>query len=211
MSLLETLIYAELLSNIRQISIIAVLPTPSNNKTNAALSLDRQQIILQHEGMTTSLKIPGQVDSNAQLQTPTLGKTELSWRLPLAGNQPSRPESQDAETPWPARDLDGAELSCRECKAPLVKKGSVKIWKDLPSENWAEMMEFWHCHKPDDEPSGHEGQDHSHSNDPNADKGYGANSKFVATSGVGFVDLTTFLLAESDCENFEVSWFSFLP
>lgn len=206
MSTPELLIYAELLANIRQISVIVILPTAADNNTTATLSLDRQNIIVQHEGQTTSLKLPGQVDSNSQLQLPGVGKKELSWRLSLAG-QPSRPDISDAETPWPAKDLDeGAEIACRQCKAILVKIGSVQTWKDLPSENWAEMMEFWHCHKPDEEPSGHEGHAHSHSEDPNDTKGYGASSKFVATSGVGFVDISTLLLAESDCRNFEVSY-----
>ena len=208
----DTLIYAELLSNIRQISVIAVLPIPSNNQTTVALSSDRQQIALQHGGQTTTLTLPGQVHPTAQLQLPALGKTELSWRLPLAG-QPTRSEAPDVEAPWPAQGLEAdLEISCRECRAVFVGKGTVKTWKDLPSENWAEMMEFWHCHKPDDEPSGHEGHDHSHSHthDPNTSKGYGANSKFIAKAGLGFVDIQTFLLAESDCRNYEVSYF-FVP
>lgn len=105
MSLPEILIYSELLSNIRQISVFAVLPTSSDNNTTATLSSDRQRIILQHEGHTTTLKLPGQVDSTSQIQPVAVGKTELSWRLPLAG-QPSRPDAQDTEAPWSAKDLD---------------------------------------------------------------------------------------------------------
>lgn len=208
MSLSNTLIYAELLSNIRQISVIAVLPTSSNNKTTSTLSSDRRQIALEHEGQRTTLTLPGQAHPTAQLQPTALGKNELSWRLPLAG-QSTRSEATDIEAPWSAKDLEpDLEISCRECKAIILGGGILKTWKDLPSENWAEMMEFWHCHKPDDEPSGHEGHDHPHPNaqDLNASRGYGANSKFIATAGVGFVDNQTFLLAEPDCQNFEVSF-----
>ncbi|KAF4989583.1 hypothetical protein FGRMN_9045 [Fusarium graminum] len=67
----------------------------------------------------------------------------------------------------------------------------------LPSENWAEMMEFWHCHKP---------HDHEHQ-DPEslASKGYGANHAISAQQGTGFVDLTSFLFSEPDCRGLKYS------
>jgi hypothetical protein len=74
--------------------------------------------------------------------------------------------------------------------------GKIKAWKDLPSENWAEMMEFWHCHKPEDD----HGKDHEHL----TSKGYGARSMIGAQLGVGFVDLTSFLFSESDTTHVEV-------
>jgi hypothetical protein len=209
MSQPKTLIYAEQLSNIRQISIIATLNTPSDSTTNAKLSANSQQIILHHGGETTTLDLPGQVASSAQLQKPVLGRQELSWRLPTAG-QPSRADlesTQSIEAPWSAKSLgEDAEFACKECGNVVVKKGIIKTWKDLPSENWAEMMDFWHCHKPDVEPNGssdhasedHVDGDHVHGTSA-ATRRYGANTKFLATPGVGFVDITTFLLSESDC------------
>lgn len=79
-------------------------------------------------------------------------------------------------------------------------------WRDLPSENWAEMMEFWHCHKPDvpvGEKGGEEGGD-------NTLKGYGANTRMMAQKGVGKVDLTYFLLDSEDCSGLEVRVLLFL-
>ena len=203
------LIYAELLSNIRQISVIAALDTPCDVSTNVELSANGQAVILHHHGRTISLNLPGQVAPNSQLQKPVMGGQELSWRLPLASPL-TRPNTEGAvsnEAPWPARNLEeDMEFRCRSCEAVSLRKGTVRSWKDLPSENWAEMMDFWHCHKPDipkTNGNGHAG--HSHE-DPNADRGYGANAKFIARSGVGFVDLTTFLVAESDCSGIEVSF-----
>ncbi|KAM0251244.1 hypothetical protein ACHAP5_001842 [Fusarium lateritium] len=59
------------------------------------------------------------------------------------------------------------------------------------------MMEFWHCHKP---------HDHEHQ-DPEslASKGYGANHAISAQQGTGFVDLTSFLFSESDCQGLKYS------
>src|SRR5690606_5003164 len=47
-------------------------------------------------------------------------------------------------------------IYCANCNATLVENGKVSAWKDLPSKNWAEMMDFWHCHKPDDHEHDHE-------------------------------------------------------
>ncbi|KAF5682686.1 hypothetical protein FCIRC_4865 [Fusarium circinatum] len=87
--------------------------------------------------------------------------------------------------------------ACRSCGSEFVAQNIINTWKDLPSENWAEMMEFWHCHKP---------HDHDHQ-DPEslATKGYGANHAISAQQGVGFVDLTSFLFSESDCRGLQYS------
>ena len=205
----KPLIYAELLSNIRQISVIAALDTPCDSSTNVELSANGQAVVLHHHGNTTSLHLPGQVAPNSQLQKPALGSKELSWRLPVIGPL-VRPNMENVsnEAPWPATGFKGdTEFSCRNCGAVVLRRGVIKAWRDLPSENWAEMMDFWHCHKPDvpeTNGNGHAGHFHE---DPNASRGYGANTKFMAQSGVGFVDLTTFLVSESDCAGVEVSCF----
>jgi hypothetical protein len=208
MSASNTLMYAELLPNIRQITIIAALTTPCDLTTKAELSANGQQITLQHGREMTILNLPGQVAPHAQLQKPALGSKELSWRLPLAG-LPKRVNAEDAqsnETPWSAKKLgEDTEFLCRECRAIIIGKGIIKTWKDLPSENWAEMMDFWHCHKPsDDVEKGANGHGYHDQDVVAATKGYGANTRFGAQPGVGFVDLTTFLLASRDCTNVEV-------
>ena len=216
----QTLIYAELLSNIRQISVIATLRSPANITTKATLSTDRHHISLHHDGTTTTLRLPGQVTSDAPLPRPTPGRIEISWRLPSSSqsSRASEENGQDIEVPWLATSIrEDTELACRECRSTLVKSKSISVWKDLPSENWAEMMEFWHCHKPDDLPeqngnrngsNGHASHDHAHdescSVDHNANRGYGANTKFLATAGTGFADITSFLLSTSDCNNVQV-------
>ena len=206
------MIYAELLSNIRQISVIAALGTPCDASTNVVLSPNGREVILHHHGSTNSLNLPGQVASNSRLQKPALGSEELSWRLPLSGptSRPNAESDVSNDAPWPATDLkDDTEFSCRSCGAIILKKGIIKSWRDLPSENWAEMMDFWHCHKPDvPELNGNGHSGHSHG-DPNASRGYGANIKFTAQSGIGFVDLTTFLVSKSDCSGAEVSCLSY--
>ncbi|KAK6583659.1 hypothetical protein PZA11_003389 [Diplocarpon coronariae] len=209
MSSIAPLIYAELLSNIRQISVIVALHAPCDSATKVELSANGQQFLLQHKEQTTTLDLPGQAVSAFELQKPILGNKELSWRLPLAG-QASRASIEDAqsnEVPWSAKDLSSdTEFSCRRCRAIIVERGTIRVWKDLPSENWAEMMDFWHCHKPDVPAS--EGQANGSSCHVSHDaekvaasKGYGASTKFVASPGIALIDASNFVLCSTDCKN----------
>ncbi|CAG8984195.1 hypothetical protein HYALB_00004178 [Hymenoscyphus albidus] len=203
------LIYAELLSNIRQISVFASLDTPCDATTKAELASQGQRVVLTHAGQTISPSLPGRVATNARLQIPSLGSKELSWRLPLAEAPASSTmeQLQDNEAPWSAKQLgSNLEFACRNCNTIVLKEGVINTWKDLPSDNWAEMMEFWHCHKPDvpehEKTNGASGQSLA---DSNANRGYGANTKFVARSGTALIDSTTFLVSESDCSGLQTT------
>lgn len=124
----------------------------------------------------------------------------------------------DEFAPWTADEMStSTRIRCRECAQVFLDSSLISrsvdqgtgesptagwIWKDLPSGNWAEMMDFWHCHKPDP----HEGHEKDEKDtaleieEKTAQtKGYGADSHVVAISGTVFVDVATFLLAETDC------------
>ncbi|KAI1379389.1 ubiquitin-conjugating enzyme E2-binding protein [Hypoxylon crocopeplum] len=198
------LIYAELLSNIRQVSVGCSLHTPSTSGTKATVSSDGRVLTVNHDGVETSIHLPGRVASPPRLPLQNLGTESLSWRLPLATPLEDRvlTVSEEQMVPWSAGDLQPeSPISCRTCHTAIVKDGLIKIWKDLPSENWAEMMEFWHCHKPHD-------HGHKHDDDGLTSRGYGANSRITAQPGVGFVDLTSFLLS---CTDISTSVTRFLP
>ncbi|OTB10542.1 hypothetical protein K445DRAFT_242346 [Daldinia sp. EC12] len=187
------LIYAELLSRIQGVSVGCELYTPSTSDTRAAISSDGWFFTIRHGGVETSIRLPGQVVSAGQLPIQGVGKKQLSCRLPLASSSGRYTLSTagDQPVPWSATDLlPESPITCRTCRATIVKPGVIKVWKDLPSENWAEMMEFWHCHKP---------HDHGHKHDDgHTSKAYGANSSISAQDGVGFVDLSSFLLSETN-------------
>ncbi|KAF6813631.1 HECT-like ubiquitin conjugating enzyme-binding domain containing protein [Colletotrichum sojae] len=190
-------VYAELLTNIRQLSVAVSLPSPADSSTAGSLTADGATLHLRHAGTQTSLPLPGkvQVSRAAALPAPLRGSRAIAWRLPLAEAQTPPParSTHDEPVPWTATDLlPGSSVSCRGCSAVLVSEGRAGEWKDLPSENWAEMMDFWHCHKPTDHEDRH---DHEHLEK----RGYGASSSIAAQPGVGMVDLTSFLLCESDC------------
>jgi hypothetical protein len=93
---------------------------------------------------------------------------------------------------------------CKACQEVIVPADSIREWRDLPNENWAEMMDFWHCHKPDE----HHLHDHAQ-RDAIGQKPYAAGNRLQATEGVGFVDLASFLLKVGDCTGIEVGLATF--
>lgn len=205
----DSALYAELLTNIRQISLAASLPSPCDASTQISISSDCRTIQLKHRGSTSSLVLPAKVSRGSTLlpiQDKQKGSTSLSWRLLL--DTATAPQAQQGgQIPWSATDLDPSSgVVCRHCTAGIVGQGSVKVWKDLPSENWAEMMEFWHCHKPDHHHHNQGDETGKAGEESLAARGYGASSIITAQTGVGFVDLTTFLFEESDCQNLTVSF-----
>jgi ubiquitin-protein ligase E3 D len=194
----SAVIYAELLPNIRQVSIFVSLQTPPSPDTRAEFSSDGLSFTIVHDGRVSTLRLPGKVAEFSSLHLLPTSRKELSFRLPLdqATSQATDVGSGNF-VPWTASSLAATtSASCRECGVTLMEAQTVKIWKDLPSENWAEMMEFWHCHKPGE---------HGHPTEINhVGKGYTASEKIMARTGLGLVDLCYFLLSEQDCSGVKV-------
>lgn len=168
---------------------------------------------------------------------------ELSFRMQIDPEDALNSTASGGEdavgnsyVPWMASDMGpSTKVRCRACGSfvlddpasasptgPDNDDGSSKLkgtgwtWKDLPSGNWAEMMDFWHCHKPDT---------HDHEKDPEGKtvsiqernsqvKGYGAANQVVAKPGTVLVDVASFLVVEEDCKGVKVSplfFFFFSP
>ncbi|KAK5655423.1 hypothetical protein OQA88_5694 [Cercophora sp. LCS_1] len=206
-------LYAELLSNIRQVTLAASLPSPSDASTRVTLAANGTAVELAHQGATQRLTLPAKASLGAvNLPLPKQPAATLSWRLALSpGILPHTQSSEQSTALWSATDLEDTPwVSCRACKASVVNARSL-VWKDLPSENWAEMMEFWHCHKPD----GHHHHENGHGGTGKADesslaaRGYGASSAISSQKGIGFVDLTTLLFHETDCSGITYSCSTF--
>ncbi|CAG7961895.1 unnamed protein product [Penicillium salamii] len=180
--------------------------------------------------VTETIKLPARVTdaSRRALQTSirpiqkTSGEPfEFSFRMPVDATDEAlapRDELIDDFVPWTADKMSGStRIRCRNCEQHFMGSSSTSEtasdnsdettqawdWKDLPSGNWAEMMDFWHCHKPD--PHEDDEKDEKDSalriEDQTAQtKGYGADSQVVAIPGTVLIDVATFLLAELDCK-----------
>lgn len=196
-------LYAEVLRNIKQITLYASLRTDKNESTRIDISSDRRYITVSHEDQVAKLLLPLQVSGTAEVTIPAQKAKDLSFRLQLGDTDAVNPRIEDVshDGPWSAGTLSpGAQTRCINCKSLIMQTNVNFQWKDLPSENWAEMMDFWHCHKP------HEAEETSAKKSTVAEtKGYGAASRIKASRGVGLVDSSTFLLAKEDCSGVQVS------
>jgi hypothetical protein len=219
LSLDETSItlYAEVLLNIRTVTLFGSLRTVKNQDTKAHLSTDGYSITVSHDGESATIRLPikaeGGGDAALNLPAQPQGK-ELSLRLQIEEQEGSdlftgvHAEERKANVvPWDGASLNamkGKRIMCKTCKNQILPSGKVSEWRDLPNENWAEMMDFWHCHKPDE----HHLHDHKHEAAVSK-KGYSAGSRLKAVPGIGFVDLATLLLKEQDCKGVKVGHSSF--
>lgn len=207
----STYLYAELLSNIRQVTLYASLVSPKKDSTKIQLLSDKKSISLSHDGEIATILLPTAIADNAQLTIPAHRAKEFSFRLQVTeATSPlqSSTWSDTNEAPWSARSLDPrTKISCRACKNPVVAPPVIHTWKDLPSEYWAEIMEFWHCHKPHGDHGTHRGEENPSS------KGHGVSTTIVAESGIGLVDKSSFLFAEENCCGVQVFplYFILLP
>lgn len=195
-----TYLYAELLLNIRQVSVFAILPSIANEKTRVELSSDQKILSLLHNDEEAKIELPCSVANDTNVKIPSNATEELSFRLGISTT--AKPfqnvkSYNESSVPWSACKLTHeTQIACQSCGNLLAT--NVSVWKDLPSGGWADMMDFWHCHKPTTE----NGSDAS----AGTTKGYAASNDLGPTKGVGLVDVTHFLLAEIDCTGIKVRY-----
>ena len=200
-------LYAEVLTNIRQVTLYASLKTAlTTEETVLHIVSDKKRITVREGDVTSGIYLPTEISGTADVTIAAGKKKEISVRLEIGDTSELLPRDDVAtaiEVPWCAQDLsEGTAVHCKSCQAVIVKTGSISSWKDLPSENWAEMMDFWHCHKPHDE----------HTNaDAATTKGYASTSQLSVSPGIGLVDTVSFTLHKSDCGGLKVSLSQRLP
>ena len=201
MSNSKIILYAEALTHIRQLTLHASLQTEKNEHTKILLSSDKKIITALHDGESASIYLPTQISGTAHVTFPIEKRTEISTRLQIddVGQLDSTKEELNrVEVPWSAAGLqEDSSFYCSHCNACILPATKAVTWKDLPSENWAELMDFWFCHKPHNSEAS--------KNSAAELQGSFASNKVAASSGVGLVDTVSLLLYGEDCTNVEVS------
>ena len=191
-------LYAELLVNIRQVTVLAILPSKCHQGTWISLLPDQKTLHVQHEDLISTVELPCQIANTASAKIPQVPSNELSFRLSVSPDVDLSLSSRSVmgdNVPWPASKLmSETQIACQSCSNPLIK--DVTVWKDLPSGGWADMMDFWHCHKPGPEDGSHESF--------GSTKGYAAANDLSPTAGVGLVDVGHILFAEVNCTGMQV-------
>ena len=190
-------IYAELLLHIRQVAVLAILPSPANNSTHIGISADSRTLSLEHEGARAIAELPCPVLGIANRREDT-SQQELSFRLQpsAAARLPTPGKLPSGDVPGSASDLTpNIQITCKSCRRPLSRQ--INAWKDLPRGGWAEMMDLWHCHKPSTRSSNDDASSSS-------TKGYAASNTIMPTHSTALIDTSHFILAEDDCIGIQV-------
>ncbi|CDR47763.1 CYFA0S37e00364g1_1 [Cyberlindnera fabianii] len=162
------LYYAEVLERIRSVFIAVELTGTVPAEAILVNVIDSSKIIVQPPSQETiTIELPRKVANITQEQLKACVKVRnhtMSLRLPLEG-KPSHDRSVNqlmklsSSYKWNAlelRKMHDYKLTCTQCQDPLVNSKDISATTEMPSELWAEMMDFWHCHKP------HDTEHHSH-------------------------------------------------
>lgn len=194
-------IYAETLINLRHVTVCISFNHSSDVNTRLSLSADGKELDLSHQGHISVVQFPIAVANAAPLKLPSQPTKEFSVRLPFT--EKSRLDQlRNHSIAWSADALkEVVELTCQACGETLIGRRRIEQWKDLPNEDWAEMMDLWHCHKPNNS-NGENGHD------LDASKGYTASTRLTAQLGVGLIGVSSALFSSEDCANVKVG-FSF--
>ena len=200
----ELYIYAELLLHIRQLTLYASLSEAKDKGTQILLSSDKKVITATYADERASIYLPTQIKGTANVTFPLGRRTEFSTKLQIDDQvelQQAIDASPDTQVPWTATSLDrGIEIQCKACSAAVIQNGVILEWKDLPSENWADLMDLWFCHKP---------HEHDHDDDEQTkaaeSRGFSAQSSIAIESKIGLVDTITFLIHPDDSQAIQVS------
>lgn len=216
-------LYCELLLNINAVSLHGSISAADNTEsTSVSLQIDGPLLRVTHGDSTAALRLPINVISatSTTVDLPAGKAKEFTARLAVNPQDLSSPlalrEDAGGDVPWGAKDLSSdSRVYCGGCGHAIVSghqlgqvngdvvrpqiSGPIQAWKDLPSENWAEMMDFWHCHKPVD----HKKADQN--GDAASQKGYAASNALQAVPGVGLVDVSNFLVSPDDVAAVQVS------
>lgn len=193
-------LYAEVLTNIRQVTLYASLQTAqTTEETVLHIASDKKRVTVREGEVTSGIYLPTEISGTADVTIARGKKKEISVRLEIGDTSELLPRDDIAttiEVPWSAQDLTSkTTVQCKQCQATIVADEKVSTWKDLPSENWAEMMDFWHCHKP---------HDANTDGDAAEAKGYSSKSQLTVFPGTGLVDTVSFLLHKGDCTGLKV-------
>ncbi|PSK55704.1 hypothetical protein B9Z65_4582 [Elsinoe australis] len=199
------MLFAEHLPFVQSTNLIIQLGSVLDSNTRLSIGDSGRSILLQHHGQEERIRLHAAV-ANIKHDSQLLPAPPLTSRISrlaaLTRHKRSASGAEQQAILWTANQLDkdaqflcgGRTSSGDFCHAVILGNTSIKAYKDLPSEGWADMMDLWHCHKPEED------HDHSALNE----KGYSASSRLIAQTGVAMVDILTFLVSKEDCTNIKI-------
>lgn len=153
--------YVELLSRIKSVSVIVEEENQKVVPIIAAdhlLQINSRLIKLRINEQEISIPLPVDVPQVPNLSSCLKQRNNIvSIRLPLIDSKVDRSTNSlmsiSTNYKWNSSYLKKTIIkytfNCSSCGNVLIDSKKLTSTLDMPSELWAEMMDFWHCHKPE--------------------------------------------------------------
>lgn len=189
--------HCEYHENVRAVHLSLRLPSAPDALTSLE-AYDRKTLRLRHAFRTYSIPLPGSIDIKKPLKLVCDGH-QITCRVDAS---PIKESSGINEVPFSTTKQLSRDLQCARCRCSLLE-GTGISWRLMPSENWAEMMDSWHCHR------GVTDEHHNEHHDQYAlpDHIVSAAERIRARPGIGLIGLSYLLIHISDATNILVSQF----
>lgn len=152
----------EYLPRLRTISTIIDFDHNVKLITNISLR-DHQLILSVADQDPIVVELPQETSLKNELQLTNLKKTNnaIAITLKLQGEPPVENfmnlldfqlwSCKDLlKTPKNEANVNEFKLLCGNCHEVIIDSADYSRFSDMPSSLWVEMMDFWHCHKPND-------------------------------------------------------------
>ncbi|KZV10407.1 hypothetical protein WN66_03725 [Saccharomyces cerevisiae] len=116
--------------------------------TLMSISGDEEQV----EDILLPVEVEEKVDTSYKFKN--RGK-DLEWMTKLRSKSSKIYDSSIMSLPdgrWTKEELrsdSDFSIECLNCKQKIISKDNCQVLNDMPSEFWFELMDYWHCHKPD--------------------------------------------------------------
>ncbi|KAK9494983.1 ubiquitin-conjugating enzyme E2-binding protein [Lipomyces doorenjongii] len=139
--------YAELLPRISNITL-TISPLVAVPSHLTRISSSKIYMKTTPDSAASILTLPGHAAKDVPFSLQQLCQLDSTNKTGSVRVKAEREEREEHISPLSAKQLsDCKSVQCSECGAVLVKENMKYL--DLPSENWYELMDYWHCHKPE--------------------------------------------------------------
>jgi len=157
--------YVELLSRIKSVSIIVEEEDEGVNiEVDNILQVDLQliQLRLKNQDSNIFIPLPCEVPPIPNISSCLKQRNNvISIRLPLVDAKVDRSTNSlmsiSTNYTWNSsylrKSIQNYTFNCSNCGNTIIDSSKISTTLDMPSELWAEMMDFWHCHKPESKTS----------------------------------------------------------
>ena len=194
-------LYAELLLNIKSVTLIANIDSASTEDTQAILVTNGSTLSLTHLDQEAVIRLPVKTIGNASatLTLPANLPKQLSSRLEVDGGNVADLLTLQEETqnhvPWSATDFSESHfICCCFCSQTVVVAGAVSEWRNTPSEDWAELSDFWLCH----------GSQKDFRLSTTSTRPFNESHLLTTINDIAFIDSSSFFLSPNSCCPLEV-------